>query len=227
MNNGYQHVVFEPWIGDNYKALPIVGKPVLLLGWSHRALWQSSGRLGSKDTIGFVEGHIEDGDDTPRQFWAKARQAVTGGERTASAEERHAFWHSVSFYNYIQEPLQDASQTPSLKQYEGARLAFLEVLREHQPKRIIVLGETLWRKMPYDGHAGPPIDCCGVKRETWHYPIGANAFAVASRIDHPSVRRKWNPSDWHRWVLAALSQSDKERECPGCSAAQRIGQSVA
>jgi hypothetical protein len=214
---------FDPWCGDSYRTPPRNGGPLLLLGWSHyqrRAGWEATEPLDSNFTNKCIEDHIEKGYDTPKQFWAKVRQAVIGGECVVPREECREFWRSVAFYNYIQEALQDAKDRPSKEQHRKARAAFLAVLQTLMPKKIIVLGESLWRGLPNDGHSGHDLVSSEADqpiRKTWHYPTGLDGVAVASRIDHPSVRSKWHPDHWHRWVTAALNQDSSA--CLKCSAA--------
>lgn len=216
-------IYFEPWLGKNYRTSAFRGGPVLLLGWSHyerRSGWEASEPLGPQATKEIITAHIQDEtEDTPRRFLAKVRQALTGGQLSVTREERYRFWHSVAFYNYIQEALQNAKEIPSDALHDDARPAFGELLRKHKPRTIIVVGERLWWKLPEDGHVGDRLrlpDNSEPFRHTWHYPTGPDTFGIASRIAHPSTRRGWDANRWHQWVSAALQHAANDGLCPKC-----------
>lgn len=95
-----KHVKFLPWIGKNYMG-GFNGMRTLVLGESHYA-WKQEPDLSDKPNVTSecIQEQL-DGDYT-KAFWTKLAKAMSG-EDTLTLEGKAKFWHSVAFYNYVQE----------------------------------------------------------------------------------------------------------------------------
>jgi hypothetical protein len=75
--------------------------------------------------------------------------------------------------------------------WKASERAFGVVLRRLKPQLILVLGIDTWNHLPeLDGRNGAPLTR-GKGRlsrfnDTWLYPVGENAFALAIHVGHPA-----------------------------------------
>ena len=202
-----EHVYFKPWRGDNYQSGHRFGKRVLVLGEAHYE-WDKNMPLLPPDlTIQCIEEQIS-GEERPIAFWTKI--AIAFLNEHPSVEDKREFWHSLAFYNYIQESVGFGPRVrPTEEMWEKAREPFNEVLSELRPQFIAVLGYRLWEKIPEDGSQGPPVsDAYGNDVHIWRYqhPEGK---AWAFRMMHPSG--PFSSRSWHTPLIQALKRAPGPR----------------
>lgn len=135
---------FEPWIGADYEENGFQGIRVLLLGESH---FVGEGDPGPTITQNVVRKYGIEGRSQP--FFTKVWKTMSpdGGD---SSEDREAFWHSVAFYNFIQEPVGEVARqkSPTPEMWQRAVEPFRSVIADLEPQAIVVLGKRLWRHLP-------------------------------------------------------------------------------
>ena len=183
-------VYFLPWIGDNYGAQSRWGKPVLIVGESH----YSSEEKGRQFTRNCVQKHIDGWD---KSFWTNIRYCL--GNREIS---RNDFWHSVAFYNYVQEIVEGHKDRPTAEMWETAKKPFQDVVAQLRPQCIVVLGKTTtWKHLPTpDRKVKKRLEANGESS-----PLAYYGNALAGRIHHPSrgfSSRRWRPLV-HRLIAEA------------------------
>lgn len=190
---------FKPWIGDNYWSGRRFGKRVLVLGESHYG-WD----LPPNWTIQCIKEQIS-GEGTYK-FWTDI--AIAFLNEHPSVEDKKAFWHSVAFYNYIQESVGDGPGIrPTEEMWENAREPFNEVLSKLCPQFIAVLGHELWDALPADGSEGPRArGARGHNEPLWRYPH-PEGEAWAFRLMHPSARKGFSAWEWHDPLMQALERA--------------------
>ena len=197
---------FKPWIGDNYWSARRFGKRVLVLGES-TFQWDENSPLPPGWTIDCVKEQIS-GEGT-YAFWTKI--AIAFLNKPPSVEDKEAFWHSVAFYNYIQESVGVGPRIPPTPEMWGnAREPFNEVLSQLCPQFIAVLGYRLWNALPADGSEGPRArGANGYNESLWRYPH-PEGEAWAFRLMHPSAVgfSAWN---WHDPLMQALESAPSRR----------------
>jgi hypothetical protein len=116
------------------------------------------------------------------------------------ATSRREFWHSVAFYDFIQEFAGDGPRIrPHHSRWPRSTPAFAEVLLLLKPELILVLGNQNWDNMGgLDGRDGPPLRSgLGRYSQTWVYPTGDGNSALAFHVKHPSAGynfRKFSPA---------------------------------
>jgi hypothetical protein len=103
---------------------------------------------------------------------------------------RHTFWHSVAFYNYIQEFVGSrARERPTEEMWNDAEKPFFMILTKLKPDFILVLGKSLWDGMPNKNSSDDSGSSC-------KYIVNGHP-AIALRINHPSSfgfrYSKWKP----------------------------------
>jgi hypothetical protein len=107
---------------------------LLLLGESHYVT-----KLEAKDsrfTKKMIKHVIEQGDEKTRFF----RTIV----ELINLEGKSDFWNKVAFGNLIQRGLLNSWDQPTQEDYASVRGAFVQMVSDLQPKRIIVLSKRLW-----------------------------------------------------------------------------------
>ena len=160
---------FLPWVGSNYSK-GFKGVRTLVLGESHYQ-WAAVGDINTWSTITpeLVQEQI-DGHYT-KAFWTKI--AITFLNQRPSRDEKEVFWHSVAFYNYVQESAGDGPrQAPSEGSWDLSVSAFQKVIEDLSPDFMLVLGDRLMSRLPSLGRvAGTPI-CDAPRTATWIYSLG-------------------------------------------------------
>ncbi len=198
-------IKFEPWIGDNYNE-GIDGKKVLVLGESHYCASLSDAHPSMTKEV------IRDLFDPDSEFenykntYTKFAKSITGNFGKMSVEEKATFWHSVAFYNYVQEPISGPRVAPTEAQFKLSEQAFREVLATLRPDVVIAWGHRLYNHLPGDGHQGAEVHGCdGTAFETWVYPLGGGKTCKVLGIDHPSVG--FSPEYWYEVITNFLVMS--------------------
>lgn len=155
MSNDFSDKVhFRPWIGANYAQDSLFDKKILLLGESH----YSTKFIDEPKEITFqYTRHIMQvfAIDKTARFYTVVRKLLLDAARQQcdnaklSRVEKHSFWHSVAFYNYVQEFVgKKARIRPSDAQWLRNENAFFEVLEKLNPDVCVVLGKELWSNLP-------------------------------------------------------------------------------
>ncbi|MBI5442722.1 MAG: hypothetical protein HY900_16100 [Deltaproteobacteria bacterium] len=180
---------YTPWIGENYGAANVTGTRLLVLGESHYG-------DGDPDaTVRYTQAYV---DGQNHRFWTSIMQLVLG--RPGYEIDRREFWHSVSFYNFIQEPVGDGPRwRPTSEMWARSQGPFEEVLNELKPRRILVLGAALWDNLPSFGRQGRGLHALGEPKDTWIYPY-AGGEALSTWVFHPSSPKGANTLSVHPYV---------------------------
>lgn len=211
------NINFRPWIGKNYFTKGYQGQKILVLGESHhcdgnlcedgRCYPTCQKEKMQDDCFIFTEGVV-------RQFVYKYsgepdlqtllcfERAVAGKE--LSSKERETFWQSVMFYNYIQYAQSKARKEPLREQWEQSQEAFVELLNEYTPDKIIVWGVRLFDKLSYHGETVYEMKMTNDETVVVRL-ISVNGKGIpAMKMNHPSTPngKKWNY--WHQVIKTFL-----------------------
>lgn len=140
----HRHLLtWHPWVGRNYSKLPS-GDRLLIVGESHY--------IGEKDPA-----KISDSIQKHHGDWTVTREAVINGfikkawtNPTYSgvdqlllpgeAQDRHAFWGDVCFYNFIQRIMSSTGERPAKDDNTKGWKAFLKVVEILQPSHCLFIG---------------------------------------------------------------------------------------
>lgn len=139
---------FFPWVGERYDNPNHPDKlfndaRILILGESHYEWCKECERSQAKRddlTVLSVVDRMA-GVDPSFQHWQKVENAFVGGG--ADLEKRKNFWHSVSYYNFLQR-LIPFRQKPTPEDYLNATQPFINILNLLEPTHVVVLGKRLW-----------------------------------------------------------------------------------
>ena len=201
---------WKPWVGEDYETLKT--NRLLIVGESHyqwddgddaakrvnrdnytRDLIHVKGLWGKEDAINPIVRNTE------RALFN--RQVV---ERAF----RDKLWRSVSFYNFIQAPMDSLNHRPTAKQWEQGWDSFFKVVDILQPDQILFLGLEASNRMEFFSNALAKNDYKCTKGIRKDIKVG-NAFkrtrgiitneagieASISMIGHPS-----NFFSWKAWA---------------------------
>ena len=165
---------FYPWVGDAYEA-GLRGARVLILGES---LYLTDPSHGYADTTRDTIGRQAAGAERDR-FYTRVMGLVEGGPTWRA--DRRAFWHSVAFYNYVQEPVGNAArQRPTEAMWAAAHAPYRQVVAALRPDCVVALGQELWGRLAAAG--GPGVaHAVGVRHPSapgfgyakWRPPVAA------------------------------------------------------
>jgi hypothetical protein len=191
------HVRVSPFVGDNYKKDSPWGLPLMIVGESHYS--RKAGPLAKTFTQQVMQETL-DGENYP--FFTKAVGVFHG--HWPDLQLRRQFWSCAVFYNFVQESVGSRPRIrPSEEMWRIAGPAFLEVLIEHEPGFVLVLGTQLWNNLPTPPRQGPLVTLPdGQSRESRLYPNDAG-YAFTFGIAHPASPG-WSYGEWAPWVQAAL-----------------------
>jgi hypothetical protein len=145
-------VFFKPSIGPDYLTSPLSGARVLIVGESH---YVKEEEKYPEFAIDCVREQAEG--QWTKAFWTNIAVAFLG--RLPATDEELGFWHSVAFYNFVQQLIgAKAWVRPKREMWQSSHDAFAQVLDELEPEFALVLGYALWDSLPgLDGHEGPEI----------------------------------------------------------------------
>lgn len=205
-----KNVVFQPWVGENYEK-GINGKKVMILGESH---YGESG----KDNLGFtnwVVNHYLDylKGKIKSSGWMGNWSKYTNVWKSVVGGKKSDFWHSIMFYNYVQEFIVDSRISPSNAQFETSETAFFQVLNKYQPDLVFVWGERLWDRMSTKGENGEKV-VIGEKQfcTEYIYELRNGKKVKVYMTYHPSSSQfnKNQPEVLIKYVLSQTPQTPSE-----------------
>ncbi len=141
---------FKPWVGKNYHETGL-----LLLGESAYSWLDENDKLRNPspdlptEMVKEVLDDFENANDMP---FIKMLSKGLAGEKEPSKERLCHVWNRVAFTNYVGGTVGEAPrERPTTAMWNAAKDAFRpDILNKltPRPKQIIVIGKTLWGKMP-------------------------------------------------------------------------------
>ncbi|MDP4176226.1 MAG: hypothetical protein Q8933_19760 [Bacteroidota bacterium] len=174
-------VIFYPWLGKNYNDRGFKGKKILILGESHYGDFSSEESNTTIDTVERYLGRLTTTSDTHnwKSFFTKITKICLDKDEIFK-EDKDCFWDSVVYYNYLTESLKKNCR-PTTEQWENSGANFYKVINYYKPDIVLVLGDALWKHMPYKNWnlAEPNLG---------YYILDDGKKIFVSSIYHPSSR---------------------------------------
>jgi hypothetical protein len=197
-------VSFLPWIGDNYEK-GRGGRKILVLGDSHYS-WAGSGDINQQPecTRDLVEEQISGA--YSKRFWTNI--SATFLNELPSLSQKKEFWHSISFYNYLQSSAGNgANSIPKQDQWKASERPFLEVINTLHPDLVVVLGNRLWNHLPEILRSNIfQFDHSKFSRNACRYNYSTGSILII-HFPHPS--RAYNFRDWHTPFMKAIDEASR------------------
>ena len=200
-----QNVKFLPWIGNQY-ANGRLGVKTLILGESHYQ-WNCDRDINTwrEITQTLIQEQL-DGAYT-KAFWTKIAISFLGHK--PNLREKNDFWHSVAFYNYVQESAGDGPRiAPNGTSWKSSEKAFFDVLTHLRPNFILALGDRLSGNLPSETRSeGVSVE--GAPRtNTWQYRLTDSSQPIfLYSILHPS--RGFNGRTWKPFIEKAMNAAEQ------------------
>ena len=193
---------FKPWIGENY-ASGREGKRVLVLGESHYA------GDNSPDEPEWTRHYIQRGIEGIKHKFRTRIAATFVGRLLTTEAERHAFWHSIAFANYIPVSVgKTARDEPSEDMWNAAIPVLAKLLEAQRPDLLLILSHEVWRRVHYslllDGRPEYIPNEAGQWR-MWRYRYPDGQTMLAAAIKHPSHAFRYG--QWHPFVESLLKSA--------------------
>jgi hypothetical protein len=176
-------VRFQPWVGKNCNSrVP----RLLVLGMSHYS-WGDKNLPDYFVTNEVIRHQVRP--DAKEQFFTNIIATCIG--HLPSGEERVAFWHSVAFYNYIQEFVGDSPRrSHAYELWQRSEPAFEKILLRLRPQLVLVIGVLNWGSIAnLNGWSGNRLRHVPEPKyaDTWWYPVGDGKAALAFHVKHMSA----------------------------------------
>lgn len=175
---------FRPWKGKHYDETGL-----LLLGESAYS-WEDENGQWQHPTLDhpteMVKEVLADFTNADDMRFMKTLSRGLAGEEEPSKERLHYVWNRVAFTNYVGGTVGEGPrERPTSAMWKAAEAAFLpNILNNLRPRRIIVLGKTMWSKMP-DTDVYMTDDVQG-------YSLEDDSVVVCWALHHPSARLSWS-----------------------------------
>ena len=118
------------------------------------------------------------------KFYSNIFRVLTGVRRTqAAAGVYHDFWHSVSFYNFVQQAVGPSPRyRPTETMWKDGLPYFETVFTELSPHAVLVLGKQLWWNLT-------ELAVVHEAANGNHFVSIGSSTALATYICHPSSSR--------------------------------------
>jgi hypothetical protein len=176
------NIVFCPWVGKDYYSSELFsGKKLMVLGESHYGYENYHHKNKCFATINVINEYLNGTSEYDGRIFTALCKICLGKEHLDS-EDKHRFFDSIVFYNYLQESLGGPGDRPTSEQWKQSQPAFLEILEQYKPDCLLVLGKALWFQLP-DGEGSikdSPF------KYSWIYPLSGGHKVLATFIYHPS-----------------------------------------
>ena len=176
---------FQPWVGKHYH---YDENRLLMLGESAYAWWDENNQRRDPtpdlptEMVKEVLDDFRSADDM--RFMKMLSRGLAGAEEP-SKERLYHVWHRVAFTNYIGGTTGEAPrERPTRDMWEAAKQAFHpDILNKLRPRRIIVIGKTMWSKMPKED--------VYMTDDVQGYSLDDNSVAVCWALPHTSAGLSW------------------------------------
>jgi len=132
-----------PWVGDNYESSE---KKILVVGESHYydPYFKNDSSFKEHKRLDYTQ-HIVNAIGVGLEREKRDKRHATMYENFYRSirfenQKREDFWHSVSFYNFIQQPMHSRKQRPNNKMIAKAWNSFKSVVDILKPDVVIFIG---------------------------------------------------------------------------------------
>jgi hypothetical protein len=194
-----KNVFVYPWVGKFYGKKGYYNKKIMILGESHycNECDVCSASIENKCYIRkeLIERFLKyknSGRDFEKWFNTYTKFANIFIGKKCDGETIIKFWHSILFYNYVQEPTEAPRKHPTKEMFknEDNEKGFFNILKNYSPDVIIAWGKRLWKNLPNDRFSdGKTI----LGRSSRFYNNGKNDIPIFF-IDHPSTGKNYDLS---------------------------------
>lgn len=170
------NLLFQPWIGNQYRNGNKFNIPILIVGESNYGVTQGA-EIDAVFTHSLINGIIRA--TWKHLFFSNIQRTFV--ENANTQESRNEFWHSVAHHEYIQSWLDTSGVPPTEEMWKNAKPIFQEVVSELAPKCILFVCKRVYDRVSADFGESELITFDGGNRKTLRIQ---NAYATY--IKHPT-----------------------------------------
>ena len=140
--NNLEGLSWMPWMGENFLAESTTQR-ILFVGESHYLNKpEDFQQYSNKEmTRKIVKDMAIGGNGYGSPFFENIHKMIFSG-RQLTLEQRAEFWKNISFYNFIQTPMESKKGRPGKAEFEEGWRVFYELLNVLKPTACIFLGIT-------------------------------------------------------------------------------------
>ncbi|BAU11487.1 hypothetical protein LEP3755_19810 [Leptolyngbya sp. NIES-3755] len=178
-----EKLLFEPWVGKNYGERSRFGISILIVGESNYTDDPEREKPHSTFTHRLIKDAIA-GCQKHRFFRYIRRTFIDD----ISPKE---FWHSVAYYEYIQDWLHCPGGRPDEEMWQKAKPLFQDVVNELKPECILFVSKGVYDRASQEFSSSTPLtihDEIALRIYKPSHPTVQIHQALASWIYHPSSR---------------------------------------
>ncbi len=143
-----ENLRWKPWVGKNYQAS--IEYKLLVVGESHycwkNKLESSEKIIAEINNIGFTRSIIHQygacvKNNSKQPIFRNIEKTLFNKKKIMTSKQKE-FWHSISFYNFIQRPLlsREKKHRPNAKDWSQGWNAFFKVIDIINPDIILFCG---------------------------------------------------------------------------------------
>lgn len=144
---------WKPWVGENY----YLGKKLLIVGESHYS-WTNEKDTPEKVhscindpawTRIFVENHGIKGINLNKHPVLRNIEKTLFNPQSATVRNRQMLWRCVSYYNFVQEPMDTIKHRPQKDDWQKGWNTFFKVVDILKPNYILFCGVSALNEQPF------------------------------------------------------------------------------
>jgi len=203
-----------PWVGNQYNFIEIDSK-MLIVGESHYHdnTKQSIENHNSPNLTREVIEEMAIGRDYyETRIFQNFHKALFRNDEFNSS----VFWNLVSFYNFIQRPMNSNKERPSDDDYYNGWLSFVEVVKILKPKTCLFIGNSAANYLDHALYKNSDYSSQGVK---WEDCI-SNAYAKSAILSDKEgncinlifIRHTSQMFSWDKWNTYLRKKISSELE---------------
>lgn len=193
-----------PWVGDRFNSISIDNK-LLIVGESHYHD-NTPDSIEKHNSPTFTREVIEELAIERRYYGTKIFPNLHRALFRNDEFDSPTFWNLVSFYNFIQRPMETSKGRPSYDDFYNSWFPFLEIIQLLKPKTCLFIGTSAANSL---AHAvqGTEFSTDGVKWEDYIRNAYAKIAVLKDKdknetqlifIRHTSQMFSW--SSWNEYL---------------------------
>jgi len=189
-----------PWIGDRFKSLMPENK-LLIVGESHYHN-NTPASIERHNSSTFTRKVIEELAIERKYYRTKIFPNLHRALFRNDAFDSRTFWNLVSFYNFIQKPMDTNKGRPSYNDFYNSWVPFLEIVKVLKPKTCLFIGTSSAGSLV---HALESTNYFtdGVKREEFISNAHAKTAIIRENEENETqiifIRHTSQMFSWRRW----------------------------
>lgn len=204
---------WNPWIGNDYFNLPHDNR-LLIIGESHYCGGETPGKIEESikkhENRNFTRLVIEEiaikRDYGNTRLFQNFHKALFLNDSFDS----NFFWNQVTFYNFIQRPMNTNKERPSKSDFNNSWKEYLKLIKILKPKYTLFLGNSAAssfnQSMKENGINSTNIKCLDKIGSTYSRVSSINDSEIDTKIifiRHPSSY--FSPAKWNKFLNSQMN----------------------